>query len=422
MEEKSNLSVIQSLIGTKLSVLETVELNNKGIKFWAKSDKSGSLESVNKKELAHLKTELLNWIDEKAMKSKLSEKVQQKVCYSYLRDSRKICGAGEVKDLCYKKPFVFGNLVLQKYVGNINSDESSLLLRIVLVHKKYNSQIFKRTFNGKLTKVKKGLYLNTLIDMAKVIITCVEQNETQKKIVHIDIEFIEDLNGNHWVQFIHACRTINKKSIMNFSISCYEDIENYLKTGKRTRVVSFSLNKHNLKKRDITHSGPELKKRTVPPQSKMRIYSPQESEEEINSPVKQNSRNSRRSSTHAIKSADHSFANFSLTRSKTDIREGIIKFAQQSVTQKPQEPQEPFSRDFMELVIRTYCKKSKIQLPFISQKDFGVGSMVTYKQFVDFFKIAQSPSEAKHLSIENSPKSTEDSTHNSRRRLRRVKT
>ena len=223
MEEKTNTSFFKFISNQRLKIpiLETGIIHNDYIESLIVNDESGFIQRKPYKSL-RLLSYLQQLSEENELKNRLVLFPNLKICYIYKRGERKVYEDTFIKEYLIKNKIKRSAFeIIQKCL--YATEEKIYLLKV-----SYYANQYHTNFTTGKNQVTDPIAISSMIDMLKMIMSCIELLET-KRIIQMKIEFIRDNNGILWLMNCSKCLLIEAKYTLNEHLITEAHLDSFIK-------------------------------------------------------------------------------------------------------------------------------------------------------------------------------------------------
>ena len=250
MEDKSFSWMLQIIAGRQknLPILSTyIITDSKPIILISNQNNKLLLSSLKTSSVKDLLTKLLS---DHSLKSKLKN-CGRIVCYAITKTERIKMTEQEVK-FWLSKPEIKQIFYIQPSMVSLESSEIYYILRLEYTKTDYVSNFFKQTEYEKFEFYDSKIF-DSACDIANTIMAIIESN-TKKRVMIIEIEFIEDEEKNLWITFIREIKLSEPILCLHFLVKTPDDLKDIpVTTPRNTKFDKLASGLH------IKHSKQSIK-------------------------------------------------------------------------------------------------------------------------------------------------------------------
>lgn len=377
-----------------------------------------------------LYTYLQKLCEENDLKNKLQRDPCDKICYFYKKGEKKLFDAGKIKEMIAKEKLNMPFDLMQRYVQNIHESEKLITQKVSYI----NGEFFVEFMSGK-HKVYDPIITNSLLDTATIIMSNLEQTEN-KRVLQMNLDYARDREGVFWLVNMQKCRLIEAKYTMDYPVFTEYDLEQLHKSipkASKLRPLASPLQSKTSKyydvkkppleeKSDYVFKKGQLRNLKSNLDSPIRVNSPElqlkeekKSEESQSTPTNsdfpswQNLMSPIKASSPKITS-DNSIKKYLDNYMKSlspkphesehfpqrDLKKHTTIYRMNNIKSLPKltkiQKKPGYSKDFIELVMKTYCKKKSFNSSHFPE-EFGMKTNLTSEEFSIFLDTVYSPKE-----------------------------
>ena len=246
MEDKSFSWILQTIAGRQnnLPILSTYIISDhKPISLISNIDNKLVISNPHVKTVKEIIIKLLS---DHQFKSKV-QNIGKIVCYAISKKERIRMSQGELegwieqgtpKNIAY----------IQPARPNADDVEVHYILRLEYTQSQYISHFFKQVNYEKNDYYEPRIF-EFSCDIATTVMAIIE-NHTKKRVMIIEIEFLEDSNRNLWVSFFRDIKIAEPILCLHYSIKTPDDLKNIpIKSASKTKFTKLANGQHLLERR-----------------------------------------------------------------------------------------------------------------------------------------------------------------------------
>lgn len=208
-----------SLQKVRIPLIETAVIQNEQVEHIITLDEQGYLKTKFFTKTISLQTYLQRLLENHENLANFHMEKSSKVCYFYKKGSRTLIHDVKIKEILSKPHSVLNVDLIQVYRKNLSEKDKFLHLKLTYIKNQYVANIVYGTI-----KVTDPVLTESILDIATIIIHCIEQ-ATLKRVLQIEIEYLQDIPGSLWVVNVQKCIIVEAKYTSKYPINKEEDIQ-----------------------------------------------------------------------------------------------------------------------------------------------------------------------------------------------------
>lgn len=222
----------------------------KNIIFLSNKDNKLSISHTNFKSIKDL---LLKLLSENQFKLKFYSN-EMIICYAITKTERLRLKESDLKEASEALSKA-ACLYIQPARPRAHDYEIYYILRLEYTRAHYVSNFYKQV-NYEKSKFYDSRIFDSTCDIANVLMSIVE-NQTKKRVMIIEIEFLEDIDKNLWVSFIRDLKVAEPILCMHYLIKTTNDLKTIpIKSSTVTKFNKLAKGQHVIEKKN--HSKPPI--------------------------------------------------------------------------------------------------------------------------------------------------------------------
>lgn len=225
-----NFFKLISLQKARIPLVETGVVQNDFIETLVCSDEFGYVKKKNPNKAVPVLGYLQKIMEENELRNRLHCEKNDKVCYFYKKGVKKTCDESKVKEILLHPRLNLNIDMLQKYVPTFNDSDKPFILKLSYVKNEYKADC---SYNK--SHIKDPIALNQMLDIATIVMHLMEQI-LLKRIIQLNIEYTKDRGGLLWISSVPKCLLIEAKLTISHPIHTESDIEALSKTIPKSSI------------------------------------------------------------------------------------------------------------------------------------------------------------------------------------------
>lgn len=445
MEDISSVNFFKFLSTQKIRVLvvETGIVHSEFIEALIINDEHGYTKKKAIPKNFSLPIYLQKLLEENNLKNKILHEDNNKICYIYKKGVKKLYEELKVKEIISKFKPLSQTTLIQKYVSSINESEKALTLRLHYLSNEYICEFIC----GK-SIIKDPLTINSMIDTTTIIMSSLEQTEN-KRVVQLHAEYSKDREGALWLVNVAKCKLIEAKYTIEHPITSKEDLDTlqkiipkttknalnprlpkiskYYETKNNTKTVSnekYVFKRGQIRNIDSNLDSPirfnshecgsdgqafdsskiEVTENKIRSSTSTKLLTSSHKDFKPRDNIGKNTKTNKNEFFFKYLSArqqnfeEIDLENKNQDKSPLDHKKSLFsrKLHHNTIKTQPKVLKsmkiDSYGDNFVELVMRTYCKEKKIESEYFPQ-EFGITTNLSTEEFTQFINSMESPRE-----------------------------